>query len=117
MAPANLRPLRAHPTDLLGCSLQHQLVPQPAAGIPERYDKSSPDSPHTICKQGQPLGGTDSHMSGGPDDAHIAGEQDALAPVDAGLLHLDSQVGNGEERTRIKANRVIEGVDWSPTNE
>ena len=25
-------------------------------------------------------------MSGGPDDAHTAGEQDALAPVDAGKL-------------------------------
>ena len=84
-------PLRAHPTDLLGCSLQHQLVPQPAADIPERYDKSSPDPPHTICKQGQTLGEGDSHMSEGPDDACIAGEQDALVPVDADLPHLDSQ--------------------------
>ena len=85
-------PLRAHPTDLLGCLLQHQLALQPAADIPERYEKSSLDPPHTICKQGQPLVGDDSHMSGGPDDAHIAGEQDALVPVDAGLRHLDSQV-------------------------
>ena len=30
-------------------------------------------------------------MSGGPDDALIAGEQDALVPVDAGLPHLDYQ--------------------------
>ena len=86
-------PLRAHPTDLLGCSLQHQLAPQPAADTSERYEKSSLDPPHIICKQGQPLGEDDSHMSGEPDDAHIAGEQDALVPVDAGLPHLDSQVG------------------------
>ena len=81
-----------HLTDLLGCSLQHQLAPQPAADTPERYEKSSLDPPHTICKQGQPLGGDDSHMSRGPDDAHIAGEQDALVPVNAGLPYLDSQV-------------------------
>ena len=31
-------------------------------------------------------------MSERPDDAHIAGEQDALVPVDAGLPHLDLQV-------------------------
>ena len=31
-------------------------------------------------------------MRGGPDDAHIEGDQDALIPVDAGLPHLDSQV-------------------------
>ena len=78
-----------HPTDLLGCSLQHQLAPQPAVDTPERYEKSSLDPPHTICKQGQPPGEDDSHMSGGPDDAHIAGEQDALVPFDAGLPHLD----------------------------
>ena len=85
-------PLRANPTDVLGCSLQHQLAPQPAAYTPERYERSSPDPPHTVCKQSQPLDEGDSHMSEGLDNAHIAGEQDALAPVDAGLLHLDSQV-------------------------
>ena len=57
----------------------------------KRFEKKSPDPPHTICKQGQPLGEDDFYMSGGPDDAHIAGEQDTLAPVDAGLPHLDSQ--------------------------
>ena len=78
-----------HPIDLLDCSLQHQLTPQPAVDTPEKYEKSSPDTPHTICKQGQPLGEGDSHMSEVPDDAHIAGEQDALSPVNAGLPHLD----------------------------
>ena len=89
MASENLRPLQAHSTDLLGCSLQHQLAPQPAADTPERYESSYPDPPYTICKQDQPLGEDDSHMSEGPDDAHIAGEQDALVPVDTGLPHLD----------------------------
>ena len=35
---------------ILGCSLQHQLAPQPAADTPERYEKASLDPPHTICK-------------------------------------------------------------------
>ena len=81
-----------NPTDLSGYSLQHQLAPQLAVDTPERCERSSPDPPLTICKQGQPLGEDDSHMSEGPDDAHIAGEQDALVSVDAGLPHLDSQV-------------------------
>ena len=71
-------PLRAHPTDLLGCSLQHQLAPQPAADIPKRYEKSSLDLLHTICKQGQPLGGDDSHMSG--DDSHMSGVCTVIYP-------------------------------------
>ena len=31
-------------------------------------------------------------MSGGPDDAHITGEQDALVPVDAGLFQSEHGV-------------------------
>ena len=89
MAPANLRATGAHPTDLLGYSLQHQSALQPEADTPERYERSSPDPPHTIYKQGQLLGEDDSYMSEGPDDAHIAGEQDALISVYAGLPHLD----------------------------
>ena len=89
IAPTNLRALQAHPTDLLGCSLQHQLATTLAADTPERYEPSSPDPPHTICKQGQSQGEDDSHMNERPYDAHIVGEQDELVPVDAGLPHLD----------------------------
>ena len=56
---------------------------------PERYERSSPDPPHPICKQSHPLGEDDSHMNEGPDDAHIASKQDELVPVDAGLPHLN----------------------------
>ena len=82
MAPANLRATS-------GRTPQISWFAHAGADTPERCERSSPDPPHTICKQGQPLGGDYSHMSGGPDDAHIAGEQDALVPVDAGLPYLD----------------------------
>ena len=84
MAPVNLRATLGAPHRSFGL-----LTPQLAADTPERCERSSPDTPHTICKQGQPLGEDDSHMSEGPDDAHIAGEQDELVPVDSGLPHLD----------------------------
>ena len=84
MALANLRTTAGAPHRSLGL-----LTLQSAADTPVIYEKLSPDPSHTVFKQGQPLGGDDSHMSEGPDDAHIAGEQDALISVDAGLPYLD----------------------------
>ena len=75
MALRNLSVISGSSQGIGDFSLQTQLVLQPAADTFEKYKRPSSDLPQTTCMQSPFPDANDSHMSEGPDGAHIGREQ------------------------------------------